>query len=238
MSLSRTLFSSAALRPALRQSCPALGLSLRAASTSANVNAAADKAKEAASNAGEKASETAEAAKSSAASAAQRGSAALSSLGNRVGGLLGCAFGGIIRERDCSTDAVAVHLAAYREPVVNNILVVREMGKQIYIQEKLQPPTNPQAIREAYEEFYHNASSGTWWRSIFESGQWKRIALYAAEAYGIFTIGEMIGRRCVKAMHCDWTAANTDCFPRQARRRIQDRALRTERSLHSASYFS
>jgi F-type H+-transporting ATPase subunit g len=85
--------------------------------------------------------------------------------------------------------------AAYREPLVNNILVVREMGKQIYIQEKLQPPTNPQAIREAYEEFYHKASSGSWWRDILGSGEWKRIFLYAAEAYGIFTIGEMIGRR-------------------------------------------
>jgi hypothetical protein len=28
-----------------------------------------------------------------------------------------------------------------------------------------------------------------------QSGEWKRVAVYAAEAYGIFTIGEMIGRR-------------------------------------------
>jgi F-type H+-transporting ATPase subunit g len=52
-------------------------------------------------------------------------------------------------------------------------------------------------IRSAYEEFYHNASNPSWWRSILESGEWKRYAIYAVEAYGIFTIGEMIGRRWV-----------------------------------------
>lgn len=84
---------------------------------------------------------------------------------------------------------------AYREPVAYNLAVIREIGKQVYIAEKLAPPTNPQAIRDAYEEFYRKASDASWWRSILESGDWKRIALYALEAYGIFTIGEMIGRR-------------------------------------------
>jgi len=84
---------------------------------------------------------------------------------------------------------------AYREPVVYNLAVLRELGKQVYISEKLAPPTNPQVIRQAYEEFYHKASDPSWWRSILESGEWKRYAIYAVEAYGIFTIGEMIGRR-------------------------------------------
>jgi len=32
---------------------------------------------------------------------------------------------------------------AYREPVVYNLAVLRELGKQVYISEKLAPPTNP-----------------------------------------------------------------------------------------------
>lgn len=86
-------------------------------------------------------------------------------------------------------------VAAYREPIVYNLSVIREIGKQVYIQEKLAPPTQPQVIRSAYEDFYRKASDASWWRSILESGEWKRVALYAIEAYGIFTIGEMIGRR-------------------------------------------
>lgn len=34
-----------------------------------------------------------------------------------------------------------------------------------------------------------------YWKKLVESGEWKKYAIYAAEAYGIFKIGEMIGRR-------------------------------------------
>ena len=84
---------------------------------------------------------------------------------------------------------------AYREPVVYNLAVVREVAKQVYVAEGLAPPTNLQTIRGAYEQAYGKASDASWWRSILESGEWKRLAIYALEAYGIFTIGEMIGRR-------------------------------------------
>ncbi|KAK9894380.1 hypothetical protein P389DRAFT_146072 [Cystobasidium minutum MCA 4210] len=156
----------------------------RAASTKSAVDTAeskaketADKAKEAASNAADKAKaqagNAADAAKSYLDKAQASGSKILGQIEQRAGGLLG----------------------SYREPIVYNLAVVREIGKQVYINEKLAPPTNLQTIRSAYEDFYRKASDASWWRSIFESGDWKRIALYALEAYGIFTIGEMIGRR-------------------------------------------
>merc|ERR1712093_683064 len=88
-------------------------------------------------------------------------------------------------------------LGSYREPIVYNFAVAREVAKQVYISEKLAPPTNLQDLRGAYEECYNPARDPAWWRSILESGAWKKIALYAVEAYGIFTIGEMIGRRHV-----------------------------------------
>lgn len=90
---------------------------------------------------------------------------------------------------------VAPPTPAYREPIVYNLAVAREVAKQVYISEKLAPPTNLQDIRGAYEEFYNKASDASWWRSVLESGAWKKLAIYALEAYGIFTIGEMIGRR-------------------------------------------
>ena len=86
-------------------------------------------------------------------------------------------------------------IIAYREPIVHNLQVAREVAKQVYIAEKLAPPTNPQDIRDAYGEFYSNASNPSWWRSVMENGEWRSLAIYALEAYGIFTIGEMIGRR-------------------------------------------
>lgn len=174
---------------AARSSCrPArvLQASRRAASTSTGQSAenaaakakdgaqqAADKAKEGVDKAKEGAQSAADSAKRYADSAAQQGQQVLSRVQDRVGGLLG----------------------SYREPVVYNLAVVREIGKQVYIAEKLAPPTDVAAIRGAFEESYKRAADPSWWRSVLESGDWKRLALYAAEAYGIFSIGEMIGRR-------------------------------------------
>lgn len=38
------------------------------------------------------------------------------------------------------------------------------------------------------------------WRKAIESGEWKRYAVYAVEAYGIFKIGEMLGRRSMVSL--------------------------------------
>lgn len=67
--------------------------------------------------------------------------------------------------------------------------------KQVYVSERLAPPTSISEITKAYQTIFKNAQDLNWWKGIVESGEWKRLAVYAVEAYGIFTIGEMIGRR-------------------------------------------
>jgi hypothetical protein len=67
----------------------------------------------------------------------------------------------------------------------------------VYVAERLAPPTSISEIKSAYKTLFDRATDAKWWRSTLESGEWKRVAVYAAEAYGIFTIGEMIGRRHV-----------------------------------------
>ena len=45
--------------------------------------------------------------------------------------------------------------------------------------------------------FFQHAQAGSFWLDLYASGQWKKVAVYAVEAYGIFKIGEIIGRRHV-----------------------------------------
>lgn len=45
--------------------------------------------------------------------------------------------------------------------------------------------------------FFHSARDASYWRTLLQNGEWKRYGIYALEAYGIFKIGEMIGRRHV-----------------------------------------
>lgn len=133
---------------------------------------------------------------------------------------------------DCTSYVyLSARPAAYKEPIVYNFAVAREVAKQVYIAEKLAPPTNLDTIRSAYEEFYSKGSSASWWRSIFESGEWKRVALYAIEAYGIFKLGEMIGRRWAAGFQLQvFLYLNmTDAYPfgvGQAHCRIQGRCAR------------
>ncbi|KAH8921327.1 hypothetical protein BT69DRAFT_1335663 [Atractiella rhizophila] len=79
--------------------------------------------------------------------------------------------------------------------LVYNFQVFREILRQVYIAEALSPPRSLQAFRDGWGTIYGNASSLKWWKSAVESGEWKRVGIYAIEAYGIFHIGQMIGRR-------------------------------------------
>ena len=92
-----------------------------------------------------------------------------------------------------------------------------EVAKQVYIAERLAPPDIP-TVRQAYQTIWDNIRNVQWWKTTLETGEWKRVALYALEAYGsrtrtlyfcrfiymlrhtrsctgIFQIGQMIGRR-------------------------------------------
>ncbi|KAF9257661.1 hypothetical protein L218DRAFT_990939 [Marasmius fiardii PR-910] len=98
---------------------------------------------------------------------------ALGPIGERVGGLLG----------------------SYKQPVFYNLAVARELVKHVYRAERLSPPKSVDAVREAYGTLWSRASNREYWVNAMRSGEIARIGVYALEAYGIFKIGEIIGRR-------------------------------------------
>jgi hypothetical protein len=92
-------------------------------------------------------------------------------------------------------DIIVPWSVAYRQPLLYNLAVTREFLKQIYTAERLAPPTSLSQITAVYKQLYSNAISIPFWRELWTSGQWTKVAIYGLEAYGIFHIGEMIGRR-------------------------------------------
>lgn len=57
----------------------------------------------------------------------------------------------------------------------------------------------PKTVRQ----FAQQAPHVSFWRKLYESGEYKRWLLYAVEAYGIFKIGEMVGRRHIVGYKLD-----------------------------------
>jgi len=92
-------------------------------------------------------------------------------------------------------DRAGTMLGSYRQPVMYNLSVARELLKQVYVKERLQPPTNLGVVRSAYSELWSRATNPTYWRGILNNGEWVKVSIYAVEAYGIFKIGEIVGRR-------------------------------------------
>ncbi|KAF8340375.1 uncharacterized protein EI90DRAFT_3012264 [Cantharellus anzutake] len=86
-------------------------------------------------------------------------------------------------------------LGVSKEPLIYNFAVARELLKQVYIRESLVPPTTLSTYTGAYRTILERATSPGYWRSVLESGEWAKIGIYGLEAYFIFHIGEMIGRR-------------------------------------------
>ena len=81
-----------------------------------------------------------------------------------------------------------LHPQAYRAPLWYNLSVAREFLKQVYLAERLQPPTNPQTWSTAYTTLAQRAQNPSYWRGIFKSGEWAKVGIYALEAYGIFKV--------------------------------------------------
>jgi len=86
-------------------------------------------------------------------------------------------------------------LGSYQQPVRYNLSVAREVLKHVYTAERLQPPTSLGAVLGAYGTLFGRARSIEYWRKVVTSGEWARLGVYAVEAYGIFKIGEIVGRR-------------------------------------------
>jgi F-type H+-transporting ATPase subunit g len=79
-------------------------------------------------------------------------------------------------------------LAAYRKPLMYNLSVTRALLKQVYIAERLQPPTSLSTIQSAYSTIWARASNPEYWRQAAKNGELARVGVYAIEAYGIFKV--------------------------------------------------
>ena len=79
-------------------------------------------------------------------------------------------------------------ILAYRKPLLYNLSVGRELLKQVYIAERLQPPTNISTIKSAYSTLWSRASNPAYWKDITRSGEIAKVGIYALEAYGIFKV--------------------------------------------------
>ncbi|WFD43363.1 hypothetical protein MPSI1_002024 [Malassezia psittaci] len=86
-------------------------------------------------------------------------------------------------------------LGRYSEPIMYNLRVAGSLMKQVYIAEKLAPPTNLGTWTAAYRQMFANATNPSWWTHTLPAGEWRRVALYGTEAVGLFAIGEIIGKR-------------------------------------------
>jgi F-type H+-transporting ATPase subunit g len=103
-------------------------------------------------------------------------------------------------------------LGSYRQPIIYNLQVARELVKQIYLKEGLAPPKSVNEIQEAYKTIWSRAKDANYWRGIVGTGEIGRVGILVLEGYGIFKvscndsytlldidipfqIGEIIGRR-------------------------------------------
>ncbi|RPD55031.1 hypothetical protein L226DRAFT_548042 [Lentinus tigrinus ALCF2SS1-7] len=91
-------------------------------------------------------------------------------------------------------EKAAASLGAYREPLAYNFAVFREVLKQVYVAERLQPPSLS-TFQSVYSSLWARARNPQYWRELARSGDLTKVGIYALEAYGIFKIGEIIGRR-------------------------------------------
>jgi F-type H+-transporting ATPase subunit g len=68
------------------------------------------------------------------------------------------------------------------------LAVARELFKQVYVAERLAPPTSFAEVKTAYSTIFERLRHFSYWREILRSGEWAKIGIYALEAYGIFKV--------------------------------------------------
>ncbi|PPR02169.1 hypothetical protein CVT24_011357 [Panaeolus cyanescens] len=87
-------------------------------------------------------------------------------------------------------------LGSYKQPIVYNLSVAKELVKQVYVAEGLKPPTLA-AFRSAYAEIWTQLTTAGFARRVTQNGEWAQLGVYGLQAYGLYKIGEMVGRRSV-----------------------------------------
>ncbi|KIJ91747.1 hypothetical protein K443DRAFT_685758 [Laccaria amethystina LaAM-08-1] len=95
---------------------------------------------------------------------------------------------------DPLTEKAGQMLGSYKQPLLYNLSVTKEVLKQIYVAEALQPPTLS-AVRQAYESIWYQVSRSGALGKLVRDGEVARVGIYGLQAYGIFKIGEIVGRR-------------------------------------------
>lgn len=93
--------------------------------------------------------------------------------------------------------------SGYKQPLLYNFSVAREFLKQVYVREGLAPPTNLGSIQSTYTTLFARARDINYWKGIAQSGELAKVGIYGLEAYFIFHVGEMIGRRHVVGYKLD-----------------------------------
>ncbi|KAG8935366.1 hypothetical protein FRC03_005271 [Tulasnella sp. 419] len=91
-------------------------------------------------------------------------------------------------------DRIGSLLGSYRQPLVYNSQVFVQLLKQVYKAERLSPPSLAE-VQSAYQTLFKRAIDKTYWQDLISTGQWKKVAVGGLEVYGIFKVGEIIGRR-------------------------------------------
>lgn len=80
----------------------------------------------------------------------------------------------------------------YRASFEYNVRVARELIKQVWVQERLRPPSFAE-IEQTYRIIpqYMNLS---YFYSLSQK-QWIQLGIYSLQVYGFFKVGEILGRR-------------------------------------------
>ena len=78
-----------------------------------------------------------------------------------------------------------------------NLEVGRELLKQIYVAERLAPPSSVAQVTGVYQNLWSRISNPTYWREVIRTGEYKQIGVYAVEAYGIFKVSSSSFFFCV-----------------------------------------
>jgi len=96
-----------------------------------------------------------------------------------------CRVSGVIAS--CTGKLTFGPVPAYREPLIYNLAVTRELFKQIYIKEGLHPPSIA-AIREAYSSIWSQVTNPGFVGGLIRGGEIGRVGIYGLQAYGIFKV--------------------------------------------------
>ncbi|KAJ9115641.1 hypothetical protein QFC20_000968 [Naganishia adeliensis] len=95
------------------------------------------------------------------------------------------AVGGVKRVAGPVGDSVGRLLGGYREPLVYNWKVFTSLCRQVYIAEKLAPPTSLSTWIHAYAKIWSRATSPAYYRQIAQSGEWSKVAVYVSHILGV-----------------------------------------------------